>query len=42
LFLEEKAKPGDTIIVMGSRDETLPDFARQIAEVITGKKPRRG
>ena len=29
-FLAELAAPGDTIVVMGSRDESLPEFARSI------------
>ena len=29
-FIKEIAEVGDTVLVMGSRDETLPDFAREI------------
>ncbi len=29
-FLQNEAKSGDTIIIMGSRDETLSDFSREI------------
>lgn len=29
-FLAQHAQPGDAIVVMGSRDETLPDFAHSI------------
>ncbi len=29
-FIKGVVLPGDTVVVMGSRDETLPDFAREI------------
>ena len=30
-FLKRSAQPGDAVIVMGSRDESLSDFAKEIA-----------
>lgn len=32
-FLKSRCQAGDTVIVMGSRDESLSDFAREIAAV---------
>jgi UDP-N-acetylmuramate--alanine ligase len=34
-FVQKSAQPGDAIIVMGSRDESLSDFAREIAQALT-------
>lgn len=34
-FVQKNAQPGDAIIVMGSRDESLSDFAREIAQALT-------
>lgn len=33
-FILENAKPGDRIIIMGARDNTLPDFSRQLLKEI--------
>ena len=33
-FLEERCSEGDTILVMGSRDESLSDFSREIVSVL--------
>ena len=33
-FLRARCQSGDTVIVMGSRDESLSDFAREIAAVL--------
>jgi UDP-N-acetylmuramate--alanine ligase len=33
-FLKEKLQPGDRVIVMGARDDTLSDFARGIVEIL--------
>jgi UDP-N-acetylmuramate--alanine ligase len=33
-FLAERASEGDVIIVMGSRDESLSDFAREIVSTL--------
>lgn len=30
-FLRDRCQPGDTVLIMGSRDESLSDFARQVA-----------
>lgn len=31
-YIKERAEPGDVVIVMGSRDESLSDFAREIVQ----------
>ena len=36
-FLEERCCEGDTVVVMGSRDESLSDFAREIVSVLQHK-----
>ncbi len=33
-FILENAKPGDRIIIMGARDNTLPDFSRRLLKEI--------
>ena len=33
-FLKERCSQGDTILVMGSRDESLSDFAQEIAQAL--------
>lgn len=33
-FILENAKPGDRIIIMGARDNTLPEFSRQLLKEI--------
>ena len=33
-YIKQIAKSGDAVIVMGSRDETLPEFAREILQGI--------
>ncbi len=32
-FVQANARPGDRIVIMGARDDTLSDFAREILEV---------
>ena len=32
--LAELARPGDRIVVMGARDDTLPEFARELLEAL--------
>ena len=34
-FLAARCKPGDTVLIMGSRDESLSDFAREVAALFT-------
>lgn len=34
-----KAQPGDRIVVMGARDDTLADYARQLLEKLTAPAP---
>ena len=33
----EEAKPGDRILIMGARDDTLIDFARELFEQALGE-----
>jgi UDP-N-acetylmuramate--alanine ligase len=34
-FLQKNARSGDSVIVMGSRDESLSDFAKEIVRALT-------
>ena len=34
--LMAEAKPGDRILIMGARDDTLIDFARELLERLSG------
>ena len=34
VYIAKEARAGDSIVVMGSRDETLPDFAAQILAAV--------
>jgi UDP-N-acetylmuramate--alanine ligase len=34
--LAAEAKPGDRILIMGARDDTLIDFARELLESLSG------
>jgi UDP-N-acetylmuramate--alanine ligase len=31
----DAAKPGDRILILGARDDTLPDFGRALLEKLT-------
>lgn len=35
-FIAQKARPGDRVVIMGARDDTLPDFARDILSALAG------
>ena len=35
--LVNEAKPGDRILIMGARDDTLIDFARELLEMLGGR-----
>jgi UDP-N-acetylmuramate--alanine ligase len=40
--LVEEAKPGDRILIMGARDDTLIDFASELVERLGQSSPERG
>jgi UDP-N-acetylmuramate--alanine ligase len=37
--LADCARPGDAVLVMGARDDTLTDLARDIAAAIAARRP---
>jgi UDP-N-acetylmuramate--alanine ligase len=39
--LVELARPGDRIVVMGARDDTLSQFANELLAAITSRTPQR-
>ncbi len=36
--IDEKSKPGDVIVVMGARDNTLSELAKDIVQCLKGKE----
>jgi UDP-N-acetylmuramate--alanine ligase len=40
--LREEARDGDRIVIMGARDDTLIDFARELVERLQKSSPERG
>jgi UDP-N-acetylmuramate--alanine ligase len=40
--LVEEAKPGDRILIMGARDDTLIDFASELVERLGQSSPGGG
>lgn len=40
-FLRERCQPGDTVLIMGSRDESLSDFAREVASLFKEGRGRQ-
>ncbi|MFQ5957354.1 MAG: UDP-N-acetylmuramate--L-alanine ligase [Candidatus Brocadiales bacterium] len=37
----EEARPGDTVLVMGARDDTLTEFCQEILGSLSGKRPKK-
>lgn len=37
----EEARPGDTVLVMGARDDTLTDFCQEILSSLSGKRSKK-
>lgn len=40
--IREEARPGDTILVMGARDDTLTDFCQETLSSLSSKRSKKG